>query len=357
MALGSNDPLAVTYALPGPVPLRLFLDASIGHGASLAIIQTARDAVVEFEKFLDEHFDDRSELDALLGTLLRDARRRSESAAKQAVYRGTVGIKGVSCEASVVGFMIHPSETRAGWCNTAMVGGMIGLRRLRPDVVVEYTSELDVERRDRFADPGTPAADGAAALTGPRESSSDTLLRQFCSPEQLPIRTILSQRDRLTYRLVGDSIGRNSGVNLLLTEFYPDNHPMTAVPNHATRRWGYATIEQPSRRLVLDMFVHKDVWTKQRPCLEVYDTVIHGLANPTLPEHAPRMLNLAEVIEEMGNGLACARHKSLPKYTEALEHVAAQRHWKPSDFRAFRCEILYPMYGSQVCMVFDIAKD
>lgn len=350
MAMSSSDPLAVAYALPGPVPLRIFLDASIGHGPSLAAIQDARDAVTEFEGFLNEHFEDRGELDALLGTLLHDARRRSESAAKQAMFRGAVGIKGVSCEVSVVSFLIHPSQTRPGWCDTAMLGGMIGLRRLRPQVPVEYTSELTSDRV------GTPIALGEREPVDPAASGTEPLLRQFCSPEQLPVEAIFG-RERVTYRLTGDGIGRNSAVNLMLSEFYPSNHPMVRVADHATRRWVYATIEQPSRRLVLDMFVHRNVWARHRPRLEMYDTSIHGLSDPAIPDHAGRRLDLAEVIEELGQGLACARHKSLPRYTDALDHVAAKRGWNAGDFTAYRCEILYPMYGSQVCMVFDLSNE
>jgi len=340
-ALSSDEPLAVMYALPGPVPLRLFLTAAADHGTSTSSIDLARRSVDEFDALLSEYFEDRSELDALLGTSIRDARRRSEAAAKQAMFRGAVGIKGVSCEAACVGFMIHPSPTQSGWCDTLMVGGMIGLRRLRPGVNIEYTSDL-------------AESDHVRAPLG-RTPDGDSLLREFCSPQRLPIESIVESR-RVRYRLTGDAVGLRSAINLMLAEYYPANHPLQPVLDRPRVRYVYATIEQPVRRLVLDAFIHRDVWPKTTPSLAIFDTVLQGLADPVDPGQAARRLDLAESVEQIGTGISCARHKSLPRYTEALMSVAAGLGWDHKAFRTFRCEILYPVYGSQVCILFDLHR-
>ncbi|MBY0261907.1 MAG: hypothetical protein K2Q20_06165, partial [Phycisphaerales bacterium] len=147
-----------------------------------------------------------------------------------------------------------------------------------------------------------------------------------------------------------------SAVNLMLAEYYPGNHPMQPVPDRPRLRYVYATVEQPLRRLVIDAFVHTDVWRNTTPSLAMFDTVLQGLANPVDPGHDARRLDLAETVEHIGEGLSCARHKNLPKYTEALTHVATGLGWDPRAFRTYRCEILYPVYGSQVCILFDLHR-
>jgi hypothetical protein len=333
VAIDASDPLAVAHALPGPVPIRSFLDACAGRGLNSDLLTPAREAVDAFDAFLRENFEERGELDALLGSSLRDARLRAESAAKQAMFRGAVGLKGITCRASFVSCLIHPSQKGNAY-DLATVGGFAGLRRLRPDALVEYTSVRGPSV--------VPAIMSDSAEQEP-------LLTEFCRPHSLPIEVTRAD-DGIRYRLTGDGVGLRSTLDLFFARVTPDHFDAATSEVQQRRRGVFATIEQPTRLLVFDVFLHRDVWPQVRPDLMIYDTAIHGRCNPNDPSHDVRRLHLAESIHELGTGLSCARHAELSRYTEALDHVASRRGWDPMGFRAFRCEIQYPMYGSQVCI-------
>lgn len=335
-ALACSDPVAVVHSLPGPVPLRQFVDAAGRSGASPERVTLARAAVDRFDALMREHFDERGELDALLGASLREARRKAESTAKQAMYRGSVGLKGVSCETSFVAFLIAPSKEAPGWCDTAMVGGMLGLRRHRPDSIVEYTSVLAEQDHRRV-----PLFEG----------NESGLIPEFCHPTDPPIETT-GDGERVRYLLGGKGVGRQAAVNIVLGEFYPKNHPQQPVPDRPSERWVYATIEQPSRRLVLDVLLHESVWPSVLPQLRIYDTCIHGTCDPASPRAERQQLMLAESIDMLGTGVQRARHTHIPRHTDLLRKVADSRGWSPEAFRVHRCEIMYPVYGSQVCVVY-----
>jgi hypothetical protein len=160
----------------------------------------------------------------------------------------------------------------------------------------------------------------------------------------------IRENGEIRYRLTGDGVGRRAQTDLFFTHFTPGHFREDVAEGQPARRGMFAMVEQPTKRLVFDMFLHREVWPGRPLQLAIYDTAVHGLCNPNNPKHAQRRLDIAESIEELGFGLTRARHAHLPRYLEALEHVAAARGWQPSAFRGYRCEILYPMYGSQVCM-------
>lgn len=47
------------------------------------------------------------------------------------------------------------------------------------------------------------------------------------------------------------------------------------------------------------------------------------------------------------------RSADVPRYDEIVRHVFEELDWDPARFRGYRCRIDYPIYGSQVTMVFD----
>lgn len=340
IAIDSRDPLAVVHGLPGPFPLRSFLDAAAAQGVSASTLVRARSAVNAFEELLREHFDERGELDTLLGSSLHDVRVKAESAAKQSMFRGAVGICGVQCETTLSSYLIHPSRVSTLRCDMAVIGGMVGLRRLRPDALVEYVSTAVLDQ------PGQPREERRTLSDGP-------LVRAFGSADSLPI-SVAHKGQCSHYRLTGDTVGRQSALNLVVGEFWRAALPKAPEEGLPTRRWVGTSIQQPSQRLVLDVLLHESVWPNRQPELLIHNTTLNGPCDPTDPDQAARLLNLAESIKFLGLGGSRARHADILQYTDALEEVTAAHGWPLEEFRVFRCEIQYPPYGLQVCVAFDI---
>ena len=67
-------------------------------------------------------------------------------------------------------------------------------------------------------------------------------------------------------------------------------------------------------------------------------------------------LDLLESVQTLGWGGDKARHAVIPHYADLLRHVFERLGWDDARFRGYRCEIDYPIYGSQVAFAFDPAK-
>ena len=64
-------------------------------------------------------------------------------------------------------------------------------------------------------------------------------------------------------------------------------------------------------------------------------------------------LDLVETIHGLGAGTAPLRVAQIPRYVDLLRHVFERMGWDEEGFRTYRCQVEYPVYGSQVVMAFD----
>ncbi len=340
MVLRQEDPILGVQMLPGPVPLRAFLAAATTKGASRTLAEATDLAIQEWEDHVRREFGDRKSMQAALSDLMPSVRVRQESTARQAVYRGMADIKGFTTETAVVAFMIHPSATRADWCDTALLGGSQGVRRLRSAVSIQYTSTLQ----------SSPW--GRRALSPNDQPGEGAILREYCRPTDLPIEIEVEGRC-VHYTLATEGIGTRTEADFFLAEYYPGNHPLYAEDSDTPTRWVYATIEEPAKRLIFDVLVHREVWSEAAPQIRTFDTAVHGVADPNSPSRRRDLLDLRITPTTLPNGPGRFWCQGLPRYPDMLHDVASRSGWNLDDFRGYRCEITYPLYGSQVCMLFS----
>ena len=85
----------------------------------------------------------------------------------------------------------------------------------------------------------------------------------------------------------------------------------------------------------------------------VFDTAVNGVADPNDPTRRRDILSLGVLATALPSGAGRLCCEGIPRYSEMIHQVAARLGWNPNDFRGFRCEITYPVYGSQVCMLFQ----
>ncbi len=57
--------------------------------------------------------------------------------------------------------------------------------------------------------------------------------------------------------------------------------------------------------------------------------------------------------QSLGKGPFALRISEFPNYVEMMRYVFEKMRWEPEKFRAYRCQIAYPVYGSQIHMLFD----
>lgn len=342
-AINANDPLNSLSVVPGPGPLRQFVEAAsqrVDNSAPLAT--SARTSINEFERLIRAEYGDRAALDAVISAFMPAMRGRFEATAKQEMYRAVARLRGVATDTSLVTFMAHPSRGNPLLCDTAMLGGYVGLRRIRPGAPIHFTSVLDESWPNRDS---LERTDGS--------SNSAPLLTEFCSPGELPL-AAQTEGERVRYSVLDNTIGLGMAMNVFLSEFYPENIPSVATRPEQETRWFYATVEQPSTVQVLDVFLHKSMWPETNVDLRIYDTAINGIVRPNDASREIDRLDLAETVTQIGVGTSMFRSDDVPRYIDMLEHVAGKCNWDLSEFRGYRCRIAYPYHGSQICLVFSL---
>ncbi len=340
--LRASEPLAVIHVAPGPAPLRRVVQSAGRAGAPTATAGRARKAVERFDHLIRAEAGDRSALDAMLSAWLPDARREFQLRRKQSAFRAMSQLIGASVETSLATVLLHPSAD-AGRLDVAWIFGMFGLKRHRPGTRVRLTSR-------RIAGPGAPRApitlSGAAVddLRGLR-------LDAFCSvpPPELEVH---EAGEVVRYTLADHGFGPNVSSDLVFAEVNLSELE-SRVPVGAERKaYFFAEVTTPAVRLVFDALVHRDVYPGSEPSLVVYDTVLEGVASVNDPGRDLDRLPLEESIRPLGLGVDRFRAANVPRYAEILRLATEKLGWKPEDLRGYRCTVDFPIYGSQVTMVF-----
>lgn len=337
-ATSSLDPIAVTHLIPGPDPLRKLLRAAAKRKVNAVLIAQAEAAVREFERLIDEMAGDRSGLDAIISAWMPEVREKLELLSKQAVFKGMSHIRGVASEVGIVTQVLHPSA-QPNRIDLAFASSSVGLRRLRPGARIACTIAHD------------PAHQQLLTLNGePVEHGDGVVLEQFCSAPA-PSFEVRREDTQTHYILTGDGVGLQQAINVTLA------HVKRECLVRDRSASFFMTNDTPTRRTILDVLVHESLYAGVDPVPAVYDTTVRGVARYGDRNRELDLLDVQASIEPLGRGIAGCRVAEAPSYVEMLTHLCQKLDWKALEFRGYRCAIDYPVYGSELCMVFRLPRD
>jgi hypothetical protein len=85
----------------------------------------------------------------------------------------------------------------------------------------------------------------------------------------------------------------------------------------------------------------------------MYDTTGRGVANPTDPSRNMDRIDVLESIQDLGTQMERFRTKEVARYVEMVQFVCDELGWDGDRFRGFRCRVDFPVYGTQVSMIFE----
>ena len=99
--------------------------------------------------------------------------------------------------------------------------------------------------------------------------------------------------------------------------------------------------------------MHEDLYSGQDPALRLYDASFEGVASPNDPTRDIDQIDMIESITSLGKGVRGFRSSEIGRYGELVGHVLERTGFDGSRMRGYRCRVDYPLYGSQVVMMFD----
>jgi hypothetical protein len=344
-ALRSADPLFVVHRSPGPEPLRRTLDALAKEGVDRELVAGARAAVDQFEQLIRDEVGDRAALDAIVAAWLPEARREFELRRKQAAHKAMSHLRGALARTIMATVILAPSERDPERLDVVWLNGMFGIARLRPRAGVKIVTR-------RFA-PEVSQQRRPLNLAGePIEEMHQATLDEFSS-RPTPSFDVVRAGDAIHYSLAGSRYGPRSAVDLVMAEVNRAEMRRAVPAGSGRKGYVFAEVSTPAEILQFDAIIHREVYPGSSPSIRVYDTSFEGVADANNPARDIDVLDMLESVEPLGDGTAMLRSPDVPRYPDLLRHVYGRLGWRESDFRSFRCRVEYPVYGSQVTMLFD----
>lgn len=342
-AARNRDPMAVVFLAPGPDPLRRMLKAASRRGVKAALIDSAEQAVDQFDRLIKQHAGDRSALDAIISSWLPEARAEFELRRKQTAFKAISQLRGAVADVSMATVMLHPSDD-GEHLDVVWVSGLLGLHRLRPGAAVKFATR----RLDGGDAPRRPTSlDGHSVddLEGVR-------LDHYCTTPP-PRLDIVRAGEVVHYTLAGEAFGPRSAVDLVFAEVNRSEMKRFVAPGSKRKGYVFAEVSTPVRTLHFDVLVHADVYPARDPELFIYDTALDGVANINDAGRDIDRMDMLESIQSLGVGPSRWRSADVPTYAELVREVCVKLNWNAQAFRGYRCRIDYPIYGSQVAMAFE----
>lgn len=334
--VGEDDAWEVVQHIPKQPSVKLFVNALLKHGADRNTAEEIWKALAEFEEFVRVHSGDRETLEIMAsGTGHRSALKKLETFRKLG-FQANSALWGVQARVQLGLTLITPSKT-VGTVDLTTVSGMIGLRRLRPNVPWTIATET---HWDYDLHPGGIPQDVSAPLDPMVPKGGIPIVSQFCSRSLPALRTVDQPAGMRRYMLGEGEVGNTAAASVIvgwtqrsaapMRETYPGEHGEHGI-----------TLSTPAEEVVRDLYIHNDLGFAFNPVARVYSLLPGGPQYPAAGEHAPQLPVPTEVVD-LGASPPDTTTPSIPRYREMVEFAAAQSGFTLNDFRAYRFRLKYP---------------
>ncbi len=349
-ALDQHEPLSILHHLPGIAGLRSVIDEAARRGTDPDLLADARTVTAELAEFFDHEGLDRETLQAMLASDVPEARDAMVRTNSQMLYKSLSNLKGYAAESLAMIAVAYPGDDPAA-CTVSMVGLIHGLRRFRADAQHYERGYVTPKQEGKKAKEHQYTLDGVplSELDGPPivdELTSDP--RPCFEPELTPL--------GLAHRLVEHEVGRDGTMSYAVGMTVTAAKPRVQTEEYTTAIMS-AVSTLASKRFVLDVLVHDDIWPGVNPVAETYSIVPHGpVTELTRLHRAADRLNLGVSAVPLGRGAISFEHAVIPKHRRALDHLLESTGMDASTLRGYRLDMQYPLFGVQYGQVFELPE-
>lgn len=347
--------VALAGQLPGTRGIRLLVEAAAGRG-----IQIDPESLKRLDKALSAYDEATRKLAGSRSRLLKRIDRtlaasatpgssrsaEAELAHREALFEAAAALTGRSSDVWLAAHIYTPVPGHPEVIAQARAHGLIG-HRAEPDAV-PLTFHI-------FGEPADETRNDLTTFRPLRESSTegipDELLTEFSTnpapvvhsahPDEFIVQTIEPSPDQPEAAPIDLIFALTGGVS----------HPSTR-PVNTEEVW--ALVNFPVRRLLLDVFMHKDIARQCVPGLDVH------LWRPDFAQHVGERwqtrFQSPPSLQLLTPGLERAKTSAWGRYTELLRTLFASKGLNPGDYVGFRCDTLYPIWRTGYCIAFDFGE-
>jgi hypothetical protein len=333
----ADGPFASLNHLPGPQGIELAVMALGKAGAPVESLEQVRAAMRRFLEVVDTHAGDRDQLELTLESMGLFEREYRMETGRELAFRGNCMIWGVQARTRLALAVVGPHSPNAS--TIVMLGGLLGFRRLRPNV------RWRLMRMQVFNDSGVPSDLGLGEIAPRPKDQTPFVLPQFCTPSMPPVEQVDGPEGR-EFLLPPGPVGAQGAFDCI------SGYAVRGLPIHRDEGNAYASVASsitlPSESLLFDLVVHRDTHLGESgPEILVYGFPHGGMDSPaaqTQQNELPHNFKLAELVGSppaIGTAL-------VPGYSKMLAWIYEQMGWRPEEFRGYRVQVPYPVMSSRV---------
>lgn len=342
-----NDPHAVVVNLPGSAGINTILSAFEDKGAPAATVAAARAAVDDFDRMVEMHVGDRSTLELVLSSNAPDRVPPEQlHATRKMAFQGNSAIWGIQARVRLASFFIAPNRDDPTLVDTASIGGLIDVRRLRAAASIPFFN------RFAYNDDGSPIEGPQREPIEPSDEPDPIMLmREFCS-HPLPGFGTLEIDGHTRYQLPPGQIGNRGRHTWIYGEAARRFAP---IYRDKTNQFGEHAVQVqcPVEWLLCDLQVHESLAFALSPRVLTYG--LHSLTPKPGTESEYDRLPVAEVIQSIGRSPPVVSTPLIPRYHAMVERVYERMGWRAEEMCGFRFEMKYPPMPMSVVVQHDLA--
>ncbi len=341
--LETEDCFEAAALLPGSSGLRILIDAVAQKGeAAVGLAAAARRAWDGFEEMVERHAGDRAGLELMLDSM--GVGEKPQQKSRQRAFQGASGLWGVQCDAQVIARFMAPSSSDQGLLDHALVTGWTGVRRLRE---IAPWPLINLQLRN---DDGTPSA--YLARREPLVESDAPhawMLDEFASGARPDIQ-ILPSASGLAFELGAGEVGRQGEFTCYFGYRFPSAVPRFA-DEHNTHGEFRHEISIPTRNLLLDLFVHRELEEALATRVRLF-----GNLRARDPELNPAFeAPISERLLDMGTNPRVAT-PLVERYSELIGFTVERTGWDLRDFRLLRLRCEHPPMHAMASIRYPLPK-
>lgn len=341
--INSDDLLRAALDIPSSLRIEKLCQACLKCDAPLSVIDNVRGAMKHFEHIVDVYAGNREAFtDLVHGMVFEDVTARQEEIRKM-VFRGNSSIWGVQAKVNFKTGICYPSPTTPGMVDAVRIGGLIGLKRLRPvpwpvfKMIAHKDDGSVFEADNRPLDPGL---EGKCGLP---------LIRDFCS-DPMPDIEITTSEFGETYDLMPGSIGKIGLVDCVLGDIIRNVDHEHYEDGGDEYLATMLEIQTPAEYVILDMFVHEALSHQTPPDIRLVDRLSRNLGYDLAAEKLSQ-LPLSSLVMALPPGLAGTANSYYPDYPKLLEFAYDKAGISAREFKGFRFMMRYPVVPSGLRML------
>ena len=338
------DVFAAARQFPGQVAMRRFLRAVSETSKEEHSIQRCQDAIEHFESLITELAGDRGRFDLMLASLSEEEGSAELLAQRRAAFESNRFIYGAEAAVHLRTRVLMPSVKEPGMIDIASVGGLLELRRLRPECAWPVYVRRWHDATGQSQGPTNPHS--ISPPIGGADADEVPLLRSYCTPQDIRIERDEVEPGLVEYVLPAGSVGLKGSVSCLLGEVFEAVGPRYSRPGDEYVDFN-TRVATPAEQTIVDTLIHKDLLDLGKPELLLRNEVAKIFRGRNAWSDADNLEPLSAPMS-LGIGPAGVGLVEVRWYAAMVRDVLGLLGQDPDAFETHRVAVPYPPLGSTI---------